>query len=735
MGTLPLSTARWQMPSTKVQIALAVHVVVVAAALNILRFLLGHLIKFVQGLIKTKRAPKDRVTLEVEYARRKKEEQEKARLAAWKKGQEREAAELRESKMPIKPKVVAKPTIKIVPVEVPTQTAAVVPTVSMDGMNAAKKRELAAIANRKRQQARMLARPMDGTNAAKQQELAVIAQRKLQQDMMARDHLSSTREEEAEKYRKLTSMMATAERDAKRSTESALANIKAKVADVVEQRLESEEKEEEARYAQEWAAAVSSTTKEPVRSSIYSVLSAVVGRSQRWFGMEEPTEEEALAMYQKKLKTQQQQAAKKSARSKGQALENAEQVAMKSQMLREEAEVIAIMEMEEHRQALDRAMRRKEAEEAAAAISYAKSVKRVEDAKRARAINKGKALELAGEYVRQLAPSTVAAVPTAGNIATMLKTVVGRAQRWFGKEELTEAEALAMYQLKVMKRKQVADQKNALIKGQALENAEQIAMKSQMSHEEALAKARMEEEEDRQARATALRRKEAEEVAAAVAYAKSMKRLDEAKRLRTTNKGKSLEQIERETTYVRPTTSSVGTVSYSTVTQVAPTSTVGQTSVRGEQKAISEQEALAMYAKRVKDERAAKQLQLKQNKLSNQEQRQAVGLESSSTSQGQSVLQSTTKAEERAMKDEEEDEQMLAAALRRKQAEERAALEAYKKTVEKLNLIRAGTKSQASSSLTPSGVISMSPVVNTQHGTAGGTAYHWSPHNMIVGAK
>ena len=142
-----------------------------------------------------------------------------------------------------------------------------------------------------------------------------------------------------------------------------------------------------------------------------------------------------------------------------------------------------------------------------------------------------------------------------------------------------------------------------------------------------------------------------------------------------------------------------------------------------------------MYAKRVKDERAAKQLQLKQNKLSNQEQRQAVGLESSSTSQGQSVLQSTTKAEERAMKDEEEDEQMLAAALRRKQAEERAALEAYKKTVEKLNLIRAGTKSQASSSLTPSGVISMSPVVNTQHGTAGGTAYHWSPHNMIVGAK
>ena len=238
MRFVPLTAARWQIPSIKVQLVLAAHVVVVAVVLNILRFLWGYLIKFVQEVIKTKRAPKDRVTLEVDE-KRKTEEQEKARLAAWKKRQEAEIVELR----------------------VRLQQRAEMPTTT-NVPNAAKKRELAAIANRKRQQARMLARPMDGTNAAKQQELAVIAQRKLQQDMMARDHLSSTREEEAEKYRKLTSMMATAERDAKRSTESALANIKAKVADVVEQRLESEEKEEEARYAQEWAAAVTDNTPE-----------------------------------------------------------------------------------------------------------------------------------------------------------------------------------------------------------------------------------------------------------------------------------------------------------------------------------------------------------------------------------------------------------------------------------------------------------------------------------------
>ena len=755
MSTVPSLTATtWRMPSTKVQIALAAHVIVIAVAFNILRFVLGHLISFVQGLVTTKKTPKDRVTIEAAYARRKRQEQENTRLAAWKKGQEREAAELRAQKkqqqkyvLPEIPKlkVVVKPTVQTVPVVISKQ----VTDIPMDGMNAAKKRELAAIADRKRQQAMILARPMDGVNAAKRQELSVIAQRKLQQDMMSRDHLSITREEEAEKNRKLTSMLTTAERDAKRLTESALADIKAKVADVVEQRLESEEKEEELRYAQEWAAAVAGQSKESSadqqKKSVYSVLSAVVGRGQRFFGLEKPSEEEALAMYQRMVKAQQQAAAVLNARSKGLALENEEQLAMKSRMLREEEEEIAIMEMEEHRQALDRAIRRKEAEEAAAAISYAKTVKRVEEAKRVRALNKGKALEQAGEYVRQSAPPVVTVLPTAPaavSIKAMLKTAVGRAQRYFGMEQPTEEEALAMYQRKVKSQQQAAAVLNARSKGKALETAEEMAMKSQMLHEEAKAKALMEEEEDRQARATALRRKEAEEASAAVAYAKSMKRLDEAKRQRAINKLKALEQIEREMSYVRPPTSSVNAVSSSTVLPVAPTIAIEHASTSNvQQRTVSEQEALAMYAKSVKAEQAAQQLKFKQNKLLIQEQNQMVGLTSSSTTKGQEILPSTFVADDYAKMDEMEDERELAAALRRKLAEEYAAMEAYKKTVQKLKLMRTGNKLQSSSTTTSSSTISVPspvpvpvvPVVNTQRGGTERTTYHWSPHNMIRG--
>ena len=259
MRFVPLTAARWQIPSAKVQIVLAAHVVVVAAVLSILRFLLGHLIKFIQEMIKTKRAPKDRVTLVVDE-KRKTEEQEKARLAAWKKRQEAEIVELRARLRQ--------------PDDVPAST-------NVRGMNAAKKRELAVIEQRKRHQAMMLARPMDGLNAAQQQELAVIAQRKLQQDMMARDHLSSTREEEAEKNRKLTSMMVTAERDAKRLTESALANVKAKLAEVVEQRLKSEEKEEELRYAQEWAAAASDNTAGKIEDELQAQGEWASGRQRQ----------------------------------------------------------------------------------------------------------------------------------------------------------------------------------------------------------------------------------------------------------------------------------------------------------------------------------------------------------------------------------------------------------------------------------------------------------------------
>ena len=246
MRFVPLTARQWRIPSTKVQLVLVAHVVVIAATLTILRVLLIHLTKFVQETIKTKRLPKDRKTLEV-YEKRRAEEQEKARLTAWKKRQEAEIVELRIRLQQLD--------------EIPASTNVRVP-------NAAKKRELAAIADRKRQQAMILARPMDGVNAAKRQELSVIAQRKLQQDMMSRDHLSITREEEAEKNRKLTSMLTTAERDAKRLTESALADIKAKVADVVEQRLESEEKEEELRYAQEWTIAVTENTPETTEEEL-----------------------------------------------------------------------------------------------------------------------------------------------------------------------------------------------------------------------------------------------------------------------------------------------------------------------------------------------------------------------------------------------------------------------------------------------------------------------------------
>ena len=270
------------------------------------------------------------------------------------------------------------------------------------------------------------------------------------------------------------------------------------------------------------------------------------------------TEAEALALYQKSLKAQQLAAAQKNSRNKGKALEGAEQIAMKSKMSHEEAEAKARLEEEEDRQARATAVRRKEAEEVAAAVSYAKSVQRVEDAKRVRAINRLKALEQAGEYVRQPAPSTDAVVLTfAATAAPIAASVVGQAAVTSTVAAITEAEALAMYANKVKAQQQAAAQKLARSKGQALENAGRIAMKSKMSHEEAEAKARLEEEEENISLATALRRKEAEEAAAAISYAKSVKRLDDAKRVRANNRGKALEDTFAVVSY---TSDAVNTV-------------------------------------------------------------------------------------------------------------------------------------------------------------------------------
>ena len=299
-------------------------------------------------------------------------------------------------------------------------------------------------------------------------------------------------------------------------------------------------------------------------------------------------EAEALARYANKVKLQQLAADQNNARSKGQALENAELVAMKSQMLREEAEAKARMEEEEDRQARATAVRRKEAEEAAAAVSYAKSVKKLDEAKRTRAINKLKALEQAGEYVRQPAPSTDAGVPViaAATIATATGTIVESTYRntpttaeqealaMYAKKinptkiansATTEAEALALYQKSLKAQQYAAAVINARNKGQALENAELVAMKSQMLREEAEAKARMEEEEDRQARATAVRRKEAEEAAAAVSYAKSVQRVEDAKRARAINKLKALEQAGEYVRQLAPSIASQFVLSTSTV--------------------------------------------------------------------------------------------------------------------------------------------------------------------------
>ena len=608
--------------SPKIKLVMAIHVAVIAAVVVFWKTIRTVITKFVEktnarvnGGSQKPKTLKDvasddgsmedrRVALEVAYARRKREEQEQARQSSLMKGMDREATELRRNqlKTPSISEILRKTSTSPInlAVEVPKQVVLAENNVAM---NAAKQRELAAIEQRMRQQEKMMANtpmaPSQSTDDLRADQARRLLQAVLSVEASTDDDedvavaLELQRQKlanEGEKYRKLTSMMATAERDAKRSTESALANIKAKVADVVEQRLESEEKEEEARYAQEWAAAVSSTKESsgPERSSIYSVLSAVVGRSQRWFGREEPTEEEALAIYSNKLKAQKQSAAQNNARSKGHALENAEQVAMKSQMLREEAETKARMEEEEDRQALATALRRKEAEEAAAAVSYAKTVKRVEDAKRARAINKLKALEQAGEYVRQPAPSTDAGVPViaAATIATATGTIVESTYRntpttaeqealaMYAKKinptkiansATTEAEALALYQKSLKAQQYAAAVINARNKGQALENAELVAMKSQMLREEAEVKARMEEEEDRQARATAVRRKEAEEAAAAVSYAKSVKKLDEAKRARAINKLKALEQAGEYVRQLAPSIASQFVLSTSTV--------------------------------------------------------------------------------------------------------------------------------------------------------------------------
>ena len=279
------------------------------------------------------------------------------------------------------------------------------------------------------------------------------------------------------------------------------------------------------------------------------------------------SEEEALALYKSSLKSQQQSAAQKNARSKGLAMESAEQVAMKSKMLHEELEAQARMEAEEDRQARATAVRRKEAEEASAAISYAKTVKRLDEARRLKANNKLKALEQAGEYVRQPAPSNDAVVLTLATTTSVAATAAATAEAstytsvatsadqealaMYAKKinptkiansATSEEEALALYKSSLKSQQQSAAQKNARSKGLAMESAEQVAMKSKMLHEELEAKARMEEDEDRRALATAARRKEAEEASAAISYAKTVKRLDEARRLKANNKLKALEQ-------------------------------------------------------------------------------------------------------------------------------------------------------------------------------------------------
>ena len=280
--------------SPKIKLVMAIHVAVIAAVVVFWKTIRTVITKFVEktnarvnGGSQKPKTLKDvasddgsmedrRVALEVAYARRKREEQEQARQSSLMKGMDREATELRRNqlKTPSISEILRKTSTSPInlAVEVPKQVVLAENNVAM---NAAKQRELAAIEQRMRQQEKMMANtpmaPSQSTDDLRADQARRLLQAVLSVEASTDDDedvavaLELQRQKlanEGEKYRKLTSMMATAERDAKRSTESALANIKAKVADVVEQRLESEEKEEEARYAQEWAAAVTDNTPE-----------------------------------------------------------------------------------------------------------------------------------------------------------------------------------------------------------------------------------------------------------------------------------------------------------------------------------------------------------------------------------------------------------------------------------------------------------------------------------------
>ena len=752
--------------SPKIKLVMAIHVAVIAAVVVFWKAIRMAIIEFVEktkarvnGNSQKSEPPRDvsddgsmedrRVALEVAYARRKREEQEQARQSALMKGMDREATEVRQtqqraSRSPtiseILRKTAGSPTNLVPEPTVVPAVKNVPPTVVT--MNAAKQRELAAIEQRKRQQDKMMANtPMapSQSTAQSRDDLRADQARRLLKAVLSVEASAGDDDNVAvalelqrqkladggEKNRKLTSMMATSERDAKRLTESALANVKAKVADVVEQRLESEEKEEELRYAQEWAAAVSSKKKESsgqVKSSIYSALQAVVDRSRQfWLSpIAGPSDEEALAMYQNKVKAQQQAAAQKNARSKGQALEGAEIMAMKSKMSHEEAEAKARMEEEMDRQVLATALRRKEGEEAAAAISYAKTVKRLEDAKRARANNKLKALEQAGEYVRQPAPSvpviagaivaTATSTGTASTAASTYASTPTTAEQEalamyakkinptkFANSATTEAEALALYQKSLKAQQHAAAVINARNKGKALEGAEQMAMKSKMSHEEAEAKARLEEKVDRQARATAVRRREAEEAAAAISYAKSVKRLDDSKRVRAINKLKALEQAGE---YVRQPAPSVDAVVPVIASATIATATAGTAaSTYASTPTTAEQEALAMYAKKINPTKVANSatteaeaLALYQKSLKAQQQAAAQKLARSKGQalEGAEIMAMKSKmsheeAEAKARMEEEEDRQARATAVRRKEGEEAAAAISYAKSVKRLD--------------------------------------------------
>ena len=175
-------------------------------------------------------------------------------------------------------------------------------------------------------------------------------------------------------------------------------------------------------------------------------------------------------------------------------MENAEKRASEAMSAdweeQEEVKQTEIRSREAIRVAAKLAWQKKEEEEKRALVKYAQNVKKIAEAKRVRAINKGRALEQ-GEREAAVTSlslsSSSSSMTVTSDVAPVVKrttmfagafeSVVNGVQSMFldrsrSEEEnpFKEAEALARYANKVKLQQLAADQKNARIKGQALEN-------------------------------------------------------------------------------------------------------------------------------------------------------------------------------------------------------------------------------------------------------------------------